>query len=222
MTLIEEIQKVLERTYAPLPINLADCLISDCRCAMLTRRAGGHAVQLAPQGRTFLWRSGEGLRVAIFYSRPLIAELERNDPRHALNERNISPLITFIEEIAHGLQASLLYLEGERTIESEDFARNLETQARIDTYLVLSQWAHVLSGGKLTRKIGSWLRRQVFDQGHLRFRTPVLQERYAMARACGLAFIRHLRRVPMADRQATLRHFRALDWARKQAYLAIT
>jgi len=135
MTLLREIQLLLERTYAPVPINLESCLIGESRCAVLNQLAGEDAVHLAPGGRTFLRQAGDSLYVAIFYSRPVIAELEANDPRQALNERNISALITFIEEIAHGVQAALLFQEGERGIQSEAYARNLETQARVDTYL---------------------------------------------------------------------------------------
>ena len=109
MTLLREIQLLLERTYAPVPINLEHCLIGDGRCAALTRLAGPSAVGLAPQGRTFLRQENGVLRLAIFYAAPVIAELEANDPRRALNERNIAPLITFIEEIAHGVQAALLF-----------------------------------------------------------------------------------------------------------------
>jgi hypothetical protein len=218
MTLLREIQLLLERTYAPVPVNLESCLIGEGRCAALNELAGESARHLAPGGRTFLRQAGDSLHLAIFYSRPVIAELEANDPRQALNERNISALITFIEEIAHGVQAALLFLEGERGIESEAYARNLETQARIDTYLVLSKFAQVICGGRIPRPVGSWLRRQLFDDGHRRFATAQLRERYHAAQRCALAFLRVLRRVPLAERSEILRRFRALNWAEKLDY----
>jgi hypothetical protein len=159
MTLLREIQLLLERTYAPVPINLEACIIGEGRCAALNRLAGEHAAQLAPAGRTFLRQAGDSLYVAIFYARPVIAELEANDPRQTLNERNIPALITFIEEIAHGVQAALLFNEGEREIDSEAYARNLETQARVDTYLVLCKFAQMLCGEPIPRAVGAWLRR---------------------------------------------------------------
>ncbi len=220
MTLLREIQTLLERTYAPVPINLETCVIGESRCAVLNRMAGEEASHLAPGGRTFLRQAGDSLYVAIFYSRPVIAELEANDPRHALNERNISALITFIEEIAHGVQAALLFHEGERAIESEAYARNLETQARIDTYLVLSKFAHLLCGkGKIPPSVGVWLRRQVFDRSHRRFTNPRMRARYGAAQKCALGFLRHLRRQPLADRHDTLREFRALNWPGKLAFV---
>ncbi len=221
MTLLREIQTLLERTYAPVSINLESCLIGEGRCAALNRLAGESAAHLAPGGRTFLRQAGDSLYVAIFYSRPVIAELEANDPRRTLNERNISALITFIEEIAHGVQAALLFHEGEREIGSEAYARNLETQARIDTYLVLSKFAHVLCGerGKIPRPVGAWLRRQLFDSSYRRFASPRLRDRYGAAQRCALGFLRHLRRVPIELRHETLREFRALSWRDKLAFV---
>jgi len=220
MTLLREIQMLLERTYAPVSVDLELCVIGEGRCAALNRMAGESASHLAPGGRTFLRQAGDSLYVAIFYSRPVIAELEANDPRETLNERNISALITFIEEIAHGVQAALLFHEGEREIESEAYARNLETQARIDTYLVLSKFAHLLCGkGEIPPSVGVWLRRQVFDTSHRRFAHPRMRTRYSAAQRCALGFLRRLRRVPLANRHETLREFRALNWTEKLAFV---
>lgn len=221
MTLLREIQTLLERTYAPVSINLEACLIGEGRCAALNRMAGENSAHLAPGGRTFLRQAGDSLYVAIFYSRPVIAELEANDPRQTLNERNISALITFIEEIAHGVQAALLFHEGEREIDSEAYARNLETQARIDTYLVLSKFAHVLCGEPIPRRVGAWLRRQLFDNSHRRFTTPRLRARYGAAQRCALGFLRHLRRLPLANRHDALREFRALNWHDKIEFVRL-
>ena len=181
--------------------------------------AGENSAHLAPGGRTFLRQAGDSLYVAIFYSRPVIAELEENDPRQALNERNISALITFIEEIAHGVQAALLFHEGERAIDSEAYARNLETQARIDTYLVLSKFAHMFCGEPIPRPVGAWLRRQLFDGSHRRFATARMRARYGAAQKCALGFLKHLRRVPLARRHETLREFRALSWRGKLEFV---
>ncbi len=219
MTLLREIQLLLERTYAPVPINLEACVIGEGRCAVLNRLAGERAEQLAPGGRTFLRQAGDSLYVAIFYARPVIAELEANDPRETLNERNISALITFVEEIAHGVQAALLFKEGEREIETEAYARNLETQARVDTYLVLCKFAQMLCGEPIPRRVGSWLRRQMFDGSHRRFASREMRARYGAAQRCALAFLSQLRRMPVAERHGALREFRALGWAEKLAFV---
>ncbi|HEY0256040.1 MAG TPA: hypothetical protein VGC39_01260 [Candidatus Methylacidiphilales bacterium] len=210
---------MLERTYAPVPINLETCVIGESRCAVLNQLAGEDVRHLASGGRTFLRQAGDSLYVAIFYSRPVIEELETNDPRRALNERNISALITFIEEIAHGVQAALLFQEGERAIDQESYACNLETQARVDTYLVLSKFAQVICGGRIPRAVGRWLRQQLFDTSHRRFATPRLRLRYGATQKCALAFLRHLRRIPLSDRPGTLREFRGLSWTEKLEFV---
>jgi hypothetical protein len=218
MTLLREIQLLLERTYASIPVNLEHCLIGEGRCAVLTRLAGPVAEDLAPGGRTFLRQDGDALYLAIFYAPPVIAELESNDPRRVLNERNIAPLITFIEEIAHGVQAALLFVEGEREIDTEAYARNLETQARVDTYLVLSKFAQLLGGGAIPRRVGAWLRRQVFDDGHSRFSSVLLRDRYRITQHCARDFLRRLRRVPVSERVNVLRAFRVMKWTDKLAF----
>jgi hypothetical protein len=218
MTLLREIQLLLERTYASIPVNLEQCLIGERRCAVLTQLAGPSAIGLAPGGRTFLRQEGGALHLAIFYAPPVIAELERNDPRRALNERNIAPLITFIEEIAHGVQAALLFLEGERAIETESYARNMETQACVDTYLVVSRFARLLGGGQIPRRVGTWLDQQVFDRSYSRFKNVSLRFRYQVTQQCARRFLRRLRRVPTLERVALLRTFRAMHWDEKQAF----
>ena len=80
-TLFSEIQNLFERTYPRVGINLEDCLIDSDRCGHLSRLAGASARELSDLARTFLRRSGDQLYVGIYYSRWLIDQLERNDPR---------------------------------------------------------------------------------------------------------------------------------------------
>jgi len=219
MTLLREIQLLLERTYAPVAINLEACVIGESRCAVLNRLAGEEARHLAAGGRTFLRQAGDSLYVAIFYARPVIEELEANDPRRALNERNLPALITFVEEIAHGVQAALLFQEGEREITSENYARNLETQARVDTYLVLSKFAQMICGNPIPRPVGRWLQQQLFDSSYRSFATAQLRQRYKAAQKCAVEFLRYLRCVPLSYRAETLRKFRRFDWMGKLEFV---
>ena len=46
-------------------------------------------------------------------------------------------LSPFVEEINHALHAALKFQRGEAPTRDEDYARNLELQAQVDTYLVL-------------------------------------------------------------------------------------
>ncbi len=129
-TLFSQIQKLFERTYAQVGINLEDCLIDRTRCVQLSVLAEKSARELNELARTFLRRAGDQLYVGIYYSRWLIEQLELHDPRAGLGDRNIRSLIMFVEELNHALHAALQFKSGSREIASEDFARNLELQAQ--------------------------------------------------------------------------------------------
>src|SRR6267154_5555625 len=119
-TLFSEIQHLFERTYAAVGVNLEDCLIDRQRCGQLSQLAGASARELSELARTFLRHADDRLYVGIYYSRWLIEQLERHDPRAGLTDANIRCLIAFVEEINHALHAALQFKKGEREIASED------------------------------------------------------------------------------------------------------
>ena len=106
ITLFSEIQRLFERTYATVGINLEECLIDRARCSQLTKLAGASARELSELARTFLRTSDNRLYVGIYYSKWLIEQLERHDPRGGLSNGNIGSLIMFVEEINHALHAA--------------------------------------------------------------------------------------------------------------------
>src|SRR5687767_14679540 len=163
-TLFSQIQTLFERTYAQVGINLEDCLIDRQRCGQLSLAAGASARELSELARTFLRRADDQLYVGIYYSRWLIEQLERHDPRRGLSDENIRCLIAFVEEINHALHAALQFKRGVREIASEDFARNLELQAQVDTYLVLLLFvAFFRKTQKVSRSDRRWLRFHLFS-----------------------------------------------------------
>src|SRR5947207_9436003 len=87
-TLFSQIQRLFERTYANVGINLEDCLIDRQRSAQLSLLAGASARELSELARTFLRCADDKLYVGIYYSRWLIDQLEQHDPRAGLNDRN--------------------------------------------------------------------------------------------------------------------------------------
>src|SRR5438094_7076699 len=162
-TLFSQIQKLFERTYAQVGINLEDCLIDRTRCAQLSILAGKSARELSELARTFLRRAGDQLYVGIYYSGWLIEQLEQHDPRAGLSNRNIRSLIMFVEEINHALHAALQFKSGVREVGSEDFARNLELQAQVDTYLVLLLFvAFFRQTQRVSQTDRRWLRFHLF------------------------------------------------------------
>jgi len=223
-TLFSEIQRLFERTYAQVGINLEDCLIDRQRCGQLSRAAGASARELSVLARTFLRRADDQLHVGIYYSRWLIEQLERHDPRRGISDANIRCLITFVEEINHALHASLQFQRGVREIATEDFARNLELQAQVDTYLVLLLFvAFFRKTQKISRTDRRWLRFHLFSsQSPDGYSCPNLRGRYLETGELAASYTRYLDALNGARRVDEIRLFHALDYpAKKQHILAL-
>src|SRR5439155_265436 len=159
---------------------LEDCIIDHVRSAQLSKLAGASVRELSELARTFLRHAGDQLYVGIYYSRWLIDQLERHDPRAGLGDHNIRSLIVFVEEINHALHAALQFKNGQHEIGSEDFARDLELQAQVDTYLVLLLFvAFFRKTQRVSRADRRWLRFHLFArQRPEAFRDQNLRGRY--------------------------------------------
>jgi hypothetical protein len=217
-TLFSQIQKLLERTYAHVGINLEDCLIDRRRCAQLSILAGKSARELSEIARTFLRTTNDRLYVGIYYSHWLIEQLERHDPRAGLSDRNIRSLIIFVEEINHALHAALQFKNGAREIASEDFARNLELQAQVDTYLVLLLFvAFFRKTQRISRTDRRWLRFHLFNrQCPDAFADRNLRARYLETTDLAASYTRFLDTLNAVRRVEEIRLFRSLDYANKK------
>ena len=223
-TLFSQIQRLFERTYAQVGINLEDCLIDQKRCAQLTKAAGASARELSELARTFLRSADDQLYVGIYYSRWLIEQLERHDPRGGLNNANIRSLIAFVEEINHALHAALQFKQGERAIESEDYARNLELQAQVDTYLVLLLFvAFFRKTQKVARTDRRWLRFHLFAaQNPGAFQCRNLRGRYLETTELAASYTQYLDTLNGVRRLDEIRMFRSLGYdAKKMHVLAL-
>jgi hypothetical protein len=224
-TLFSQIQKLFERTYAQVGINLEDCLIDRTRCAQLSILAGKSARELSELARTFLRRADDRLYVGIYYSRWLIEQLERHDPRAGLGNHNIGSLIAFVEEINHALHAALQFKNGTREIGSEDFARNLELQAQVDTYLVLLLFvAFFRKTQRVSKMDRRWLRFHLFArQCPGAFHSRNLRARYLETTELASSYTRYLDTLNGVRRLDEIRRFRSLDYQAKEArILALT
>ncbi|MFL6583287.1 MAG: hypothetical protein ACJ8KU_02075 [Chthoniobacterales bacterium] len=220
-TLFSQIQALFERTYAQVGINLEDCIIDRARCSHLSKLAGASARELSDLARTFLRRAGDQLYVGIYYSRWLIEQLERNDPRAGLSDNNIRSLIAFVEELNHALHAALQFKTGERAIESEQFARNLELQAQVDTYLVLLLFvAFFRKTQKVSRTDRRWLRFHLFAaQNPGAFHDANLRGRYLETNELASRYTEFLDSLNGIRRLEEIRAFRSLDYAAKKAHI---
>ncbi len=217
-TLFSQIQQLFERTYAQVGINLEDCLIDRSRCTQLSHLAGASARELSELARTFLRRAGDQLYVGIYYSRWLIEQLERHDPRAGLNDSNIRSLIAFVEEINHALHAALQFKDGHCEIASEDFARNLELQAQVDTYLVLLLFvAFFRKTQKVSRTDRRWLRFHLFAmQNPGAFQDRNLRGRYRETGELASSYTQYLDTLNGMRRLEEIRRFRSLDYGAKK------
>src|ERR1700759_565018 len=223
-TLFSEIQRLFERTYASVGINLEDCLIGRQRCGQLSRLAGASARELSVLARTFLRAAGDRLYVGIYYSQWLIEQLERHDPRSGLSNNNIGSLIMFVEEINHALHAALQFKAGLRRIDSEDFARNLELQGMVDTYLVLLLFvAFFRKTQKISRTDRRWLRFHMFEsRARDAFRDENLRARYLETGELAASYTHYLDTLNGARRLDEIRNFHALPYdAKKRHILAL-
>jgi hypothetical protein len=199
-------------------------LINRQRYAQLSILAGRSARELSELARTYLRRADDRLYVGIYYSRWLIDQLERHDPRAGLSDHNIRSLIMFVEEINHALHAALQFKNGTREITSEDFARNLELQAQVDTYLVLILFvAFFRKTQRVSRTDRRWLRFHLFSrQCPQAFRDANLRGRYLETTELASSYTHYLDTLNGLRRLDEIRRFRSLDYdAKKQCILAL-
>lgn len=218
-TLFSEIQRLFERTYASVGINLEDCLIDRARSRQLEALAGARARELSHLARTFLRASDGRLRVGIYFSQWLVEQLERHDPRAGLSDANIRALIAFVEEINHALHAALRFRAGDPPSPGETYARNLELQAHVDTYLVLLLFVGFFrKPGRITAQDRRWLRFHMFEsQCPHAYRSHGLRERYSETTLLASRYTEFLESLADAARVQEIRRFHALGYDEKRA-----
>lgn len=218
-TLFRDIQSLFERTYASVGINLEECLVNERRSRQLAALAGAQARELAETASTFLRAADGQLCIGIYYSRWLIEQLERHDPRAGLSDHNIRELIAFVEEINHALHAGLQFRQGLAPTRDEDYARNLELQASVDTWLVLTLFmAFFRRPQPLSRFDRKWIAFHLFEARNPRaYGDRQLRARYAETTRLARRYTRYLDSLAAARRVEEIRRFHALPYAEKRA-----
>lgn len=220
MTFLRQIQNLLERTYTPTGVNLEDCLVNRTRSEELSSLADPSAKDLSWAGRTYLRVVDGNLYVAIYYHPSVIATLEKYHPLQVLNQDNIQPLITFLEELNHAVHASLLFLENRLDIESEDSLCNLELQAKVDTYLFLKHLvAQIRRKRRILARQEQWIRSCLFENESFDYDHQQLERRYREANELGLRLVNHLNEIEPKDRVALIRELRPKTFSEKKSYI---
>lgn len=221
MTLLREMQVLLERTYGETGVNLEEFLLPPERTDLLSAMAGISAAQISHLGRVFLRVVDDNLLMGIHYDPTVIDTLEQHNPQYGLTDENILPFMVFLEELDHGVHAALKFKEGHRDITSETFVRDLELQAKVDTYLILQMYCAFFNKSKrLTPADRRWLRTCVFDTDDTSHAEPVLRQRYRESNQFGRRYVVHLDRLKPQRRTAEIRAFRALSYAQKKVRIA--
>lgn len=220
MSLLAEIQVLTERTYRQTTgVNFEEFVIGRTRFHDLSR-ATPNAHELDATARVFFRIVQERLYLAIYFHRALIRTLENHDPRGGLSERNIAAFIIFIEEINHAVHGALKFREGRLAIDTEDGIRELELQAKIDTYLMLKYFVAFFNPSRQLEKLDRlWLRHHLFETQSFAYRNPVLQQRYREASILGEKYTRFIDSLPVTERQGELNRFRAMDYPTKKKYI---
>src|SRR5207249_1886343 len=126
-------------------------------------------------------------------------------------------LIMFVEEINHALHAALQFKSGAREIASEDFARNLELQAQVDTYLVLLLFvAFFRKTQRVSRTDRRWLRFHLFARNYpVAFAHENLRGRYLETTELASSYTQYLDSLNGLRRLDEIRAFRSLDYNEK-------
>ena len=130
----------------------------------------------------------------------------------------------FVEEINHALHAALQFQNGAHEIGVEDFARNLELQAQVDTYLVLLLFvAFFRKTQRVSRTDRRWLRFHLFAaQDPHAYIDKNIRRRYLEATELAASYTQYLDTLNGMRRLDEIRRFRSLDYtAKKQRILAL-
>lgn len=222
MTLLREIQILLERTYGKTGVNFEEFLLSSSRSRALSEMAGTSAAEISDLGRVFLRVVDGKLRLGIYYDTSVVEALEQNNPAYGLNDENILPFMVLLEELDHAVHAALKFREGVRDIYGEMFVRDLELQAKVDTYLILQKYcAFFNQPQRATIADRRWLRACIFDRDNAIFEEPLLTERYWETNRLARRYVRHLDRLPPKRRTSEIRRFRKLTYAQKRDRIAV-
>jgi hypothetical protein len=219
MSFLSQIQQVLERTYAPVGVNLEDCLIGRKRCEELSDMAGKLTEDMSWNGRTFFRVIQGKLRVGIYYHPSIIDVLENYPPTRILNHKNIHALIVFLEELDHAVHAGLKFSEDQEILDDETMPNDLELQGKVDAYLTLQLLANRLQGGMIHTGVKAWLREMLFESESFDYRNSSLRNRYAEANRLGYRLVNHLDSLQNPSRIEYLRRFRTLTFEGKRAQI---
>jgi hypothetical protein len=214
--LVPILQSIIERTYglAPLVGDVAPYLIGD---AGLRAMAVAHAEAAGEAGRPRLLLRPErdGVRAVLYYPDALVAHLERHDPRHGLDDRNIDAFAMLVEELDHLLVVADR-LAARRPLRLLD----LELHALVTKYLIVLHLLGRLTGRRRVSEFHrAWARHHLLEK--YADGDDAESERYLAAARLASRYVRWLDRLTTAGRQAELRRFHARPFDEQARHIAL-
>lgn len=217
MALLGDLQRLFERTYGrEAGVDLEACVVGPRRCAELAARSDGHP-EMSDWARFFYYVEDRNLRLALFYADDVIETLEARDPRRALSEANVLPLLVFTEEASHALHTTYAFGDGgPQRVAGAEFLAELELLARIDAYLLLCYFVRG-HADRFDAADRAWVRHQALTRWDVPYDDAALGARYRGAARVASAFVDRLEAVDGERRLEELRAFRALSLAEKRA-----
>ena len=176
------------------------------------------AGELSDVARTFLRTADDRLYVGIYYSSWLIEQLEKYDPPTGLS--NSTPVAHHVRRRDESrLSRGIAVQAGLRRIDSEDFARNLELQGLVDTYLVLLLYvAFFRRSQRVSRMDRRWLRFHLFrSRSGNSYQDANLRARYLETCELATQYTHFLDSLNGVRRVEEIRNFRALTYEQKRS-----
>src|SRR5207237_1339025 len=129
-TLFSQIQRLLERTYAQVGIDLEDCIIDRARSVHLSKLAGASARELNEIARTFLRHARDQLYAGLSYSRWLRFHLFSRQCPDAFRAENLRGRYLETCELAASYTQYLDTLNGVRRLDEIRRFRSLDYSAK--------------------------------------------------------------------------------------------
>jgi hypothetical protein len=207
--LIDQLARLIESTYdfrsGLLPLGRF-VVGEEGRERLLDGREAVERVD-GPHGASLLLRERDGERgwaAALYLPRSLIQRLEESDPRRRLDDSNVGPFVTLVEEVDH----LLTFTDRVCRKGAEVSLLELEWHAGVTKYVTLLHFVGRLRGRtRLTEQERGFVEGHLFHAGDLTAEDPEVLERYRKAERLTWRFARDLRGRPPRDRVRRLRRF---------------
>ncbi len=214
-TLIEELQRKIEKTYALDTgiTNIEEFVIGNkgykefyAEEEIKTVVNNSHS-----RAQVFIRDIGNRLKASIYYPDELIKVLENNDPRIGLHDDNIDVCASFVEELDH-----FLFIAQNFKLNRPFSLLELELQANVTKYLVLKYFIALQNKSvRLSKGDKEYIRHHLFYKRKYNIDDPSERKRYEDAKIFGMIYTKYMDLLSHEDRLRDLRQFSRMTCSSK-------